>query len=131
MLQAAQQQQQQAQQHQYHRLTEEIRAFETAVDEQGNLKAPHFARVFDTMKALANGGAAKTIQEAYEKAVLLDTELQAEIAAEKAKQETAARAAEAAKAKEASRKVVSKSTTETPPSKSIRDALAEGLGLTD
>lgn len=131
MQQAAYQQQHFAQQQQYHRLTEEIRAFETATDEQGNLKAPHFQRVFETMKALANGGAAKSIQEAYEKAVLLDTDLQAEIAADKAKRDAAARAAEAAKAQAASRKVVSKSTTETTPTKSIRDALAEGLGLSD
>lgn len=93
--QAQQYQQVQQQQHQYHRLTEEIRSFETAADEQGNPKAPHFQRVFNTMVALANGGAAKSIQEAYDKAVILDPELQAEIADAKAKQDAAARAAEA------------------------------------
>lgn len=133
-LQHANQQQQYQQQQSFHaRLGEEIRAFQTATDEQGIPKAPHFERVFDTMLALARGGAAKNIQEAYDKAVRLDAELQTEIASEKAKQEAAARAAEANKAAGASRTVKSKSTTETQPNKSIRSALEEGLaemGLT-
>lgn len=133
-LQHANQQQQYQQQQAFHaRLGEEIRAFQTATDEQGIPKAPHFERVFDTMLALARGGAAKNIQEAYDKAVRLDAELQTEIASEKAKQEAAARAAEANKAAGASRTVKSKSTTETQPNKSIRSALEEGLaemGLT-
>lgn len=133
-LQQANMMQQQQQQQTFHaRLGEEIRAFQTAADEQGNPRAPHFERVFDTMLALARGGAATNIQDAYDKAVRLDAELQTELAAEKAKQEAAARAAEANKAAGASRTVKSKSTTETQPDKSIRSALEEGLaemGLT-
>lgn len=133
MQQAAQWQQQQQQQSFHARLGEEIRAFQTATDEQGTLKAPHFERVYDTMLALARGGAAKNIQDAYDKAVRLDAELQTEIASEKAKQEAAARAAEANKAAGASRTVKSKSTTDIQSDKSIRSALEEGLaemGLT-
>lgn len=110
MQQAQHQQVQQVQQQQYHRLTEEIRAFETAADEQGNPKAPHFTRVWDSMLRLANGGLAKNIQEAYEKAVALDSELQAEIAADRAKKDASTRAAEAKKALDASRGVRSKGT---------------------
>lgn len=57
--------QQQLMQQQYARLNQEIQAFQTAVDEQGNPKAPHFERVFDSMVQLANAGLAKSIQEAY------------------------------------------------------------------
>lgn len=127
MQQAEQMRAQQIQQQQFHRLTEEIRAFESAADEQGNPKAPHFARVFDSMVKLANGGMAQDIQSAYDLAVRLDADLQAEIAAEKAKQDAAARAAEAKKAVDASRTVKSKSTTDAAPVKSIRDTLADKL----
>lgn len=127
-LQQANLQQQHQQQQAFNaRLSEEIRAFQTAADEQGNLKAPHFERVFDTMLALARGGAARNIQEAYERAVLLDSDLQAELSAERAKQEAATRAAQANKASGASRTVKSKSTTDGQPTKSIRQALEEGL----
>lgn len=127
MQQAQYQQQTQAQQAQYSRLTEEIRAFETAADEQGNPKAPHFTRVFDSMVRLANGGLAQNIQDAYNKAVALDADLQAEIAAEQAKKEAATRAAEANKALGASRTVKSKGSEGAPPVRSARDEFAAQL----
>lgn len=127
MQQAQQYQMQAAQQQQMHRLTEEIRAFETAADEQGNPKAPHFARVWDSMVRLANGGLAKNIQEAYDKAVALDHELQAEIAAERAKKDAAVRAAEAKKALDASRGVKSKGSEGAPPVRSAREEFAAQL----
>ena len=124
MQQAEQWQRQAAQQQQLARLSDEVRAFETAADEQGNPKAPHFQRVFNTMVALANGGAAKSIQEAYDKAVLLDSELQAEIAEARAKQEATARAAEVNKAQAASRTVKSKGAEGVPPVRSAREEFA-------
>lgn len=127
-MQQAQQQSVQQQQYQVqHRLTEEIRAFADSVDEQGNPKAPHFQRVFDKMVGLARGGLAKDIQSAYDLAVSLDADLQAEIAVEKEKAAAAARAAEAKKAVEASRTVKGKSTEGQPPEKSIRDELEAQL----
>lgn len=123
-----QQWEQQQQQQQYHRLTEEVRAFETATDENGNPKHPHFSRVFDRMVGLARGGLANSIQEAYEIAVSLDKELQAETAAQKAQAEAVARAAEAKKALEASKTVKSKAPTAgEPPQQSLRDELAQQL----
>lgn len=124
MQQAEQWQRQAAQQQQLARLSDEVRAFETAADEQGNPKAPHFQRVFNTMVALANGGAAKSIQEAYDKAVLLDSELQAELAEARAKQEATARAAEVNKAQAASRTVKSKGAEGEPPVRSAREEFA-------
>ena len=88
---------QQQQQAQYNRLIEEVRSFETAVDESGNPKAPHFNRVFDRMVGLARGGLVNSIQDAYEMAVSLDKELQAELAEEARKQEALAK--ESAEAK--------------------------------
>lgn len=125
--QAQTQQYQYAQQQQMNRLSEEIHAFETAVDEQGNPKAPHFSRVFDAMVKLARGGYVNSIQDAYEKAVRLDDELQAEIAAEQAKKVAATRAAEANKALGASRTVKSKGAEAPAPARSARAEFAAQL----
>lgn len=119
---------QQQQQQQHNRIAQEIQAFQSAVDEQGNPKAPHFDRVFDRMLGLARGGLAQGIEDAYRMAVSLDSDLQAEIAQSNAAREAAARAAEAKKAVEASKTVQGKSTTDgPPPAVSLRDELAQGL----
>ena len=125
--QAAQMQQQQQQQYQQNRIAQEIQAFQSAVDEQGNPKAPHFDRVFDRMLGLARGGLAQSIEDAYRMAVSLDPELQAEIAQANAAREAAARAAEAKKAVEASKTVQGKATGDVPPAMTLRDELAQGL----
>lgn len=119
---------QQQQQQQHTRIAEEIQAFQSATDEQGNPKAPHFDRVFDRMLGLARGGLAQNIQDAYDMAVRMDADLQAEITQKRAVDEAAARAAEAKKAVEASKTVQGKSTTGgPPPAMSLRDELAQGL----
>lgn len=80
------------------------------------------------MVGLARGGLVNSIQDAYEMAVGLDKELQAELAEEARKQEALAKAAEAKKAAEASRTVKSKATQAgAPPSKSLRDDLRASL----
>lgn len=95
------------------------------MDESGSPKAPHFNRVFDRMIGLARGGLVNSIQDAYEMAVSLDKELQAEIAQEGQKQAALAKAAEAKKALDASKTVKSKATSAgAPPAKSLRDDLA-------
>lgn len=119
---------QQSQQQQHNRIAQEIQAFQSATDEQGNLKAPHFDRVFERMLGLARGGLAQNVQDAYDMAVRMDPDLQAEIAQSRAAQEAAARAADAKKAVEASKTVQGKSTTDgPPPAMSLRDELAQGL----
>lgn len=121
------------QQQQEARLNQEIQAFQMAVDEQGNPKAPHFERVFNTMVALANARdsdgrpLASSIQEAYEKAVALNPEIQAEIHAQKQQAEAVTRAAEANRALEASRGVKSKGSEGAPPMRSAREDYAAAL----
>lgn len=119
------QQQTSAQQEQQNRVLEQLRAFESATDEQGKPKHPYYSRVFDRMVGLARGGLAQGIEDAYQKAIALDPEIQAEIAQEKAAAEAATRAAEAKKAADASRTVKSKATdTGEPPAKSLREDIA-------
>ena len=115
------------QQQQYARLNQEIQAFQTAVDEQGNPKAPHFERVYDSMVQLANAGLAKSIQDAYDKAVALNPEIQAEVQAQKQQAEAVTRAAEANRALEASRGVRSKGSEGAPPARSAREDYAAAL----
>lgn len=122
-----QQHQQYAQQQQYARLNQEIQAFQTAVDEQGNPKAPHFDRVFDGMVQLARAGLATSIQEAYDKAVALNPEVQAEISAQQQQATAVTRAAEANRALEASRGVRSKGSEGAPPARSAREDYAAAL----
>lgn len=119
-------QSQQQQQQQY--VLSQIQAFENAQDEQGNLKHPHYSRVFDTMVALARGGAAKDIEDAYQKAVALDKDLQAELQQQAEQQRAAAQAAEAKKAAQASRKVQGKSTEAgEKPQRTLREDLAANM----
>ena len=115
------------QQQQYARLNQEIQAFQTAVDEQGNPKAPHFERVFDSMVQLANAGLAKSIQEAYDKAVALNPEIQAEVQQQAQQAQAVTRAAEANRALEASRGVRSKGSGGAQPVRSAREDYAAAL----
>lgn len=118
-------QQQQAQQQ---RLMQEVQAFAEGRDEQGTPKAPYFDRVFDQMIGLARGGMATNIQDAYDMAVLLNKEIQAEIQAKHAQTEAAQKAAAAKKAVGASQTVQGKSTADgPPPSISLRDELTQQL----
>lgn len=122
-----QQQQQYMQQQMYARLNEEIQAFQSAADEQGNPKAPYFDRVFDTMIQLANAGLARNIQEAYDKAVNLNPEIQAEIAEQRKQAEAVTRAADAQRALEAGKTVKSKGSEGRAPARSAHDDYAAAL----
>lgn len=120
-----QQVQQYPQQQQRTQMLEQLKAFETATDEQGNPKNPHFTRVYDRMLGLARGGLVKDINDAYAKAVGMDDELQAELSQAKEQERAVARAAEAKKAAEASRTVKSKSGgTPAEPERGLRDDIA-------
>ena len=128
-LQQAQQNGVQQQQHQLHsRMVQEVQTFASSTDEQGQPLYPHFDRLFPRMLGLANGQIASNIQDAYEMALSLDKELQAEVTQQRAQTNAAARANEANKALGASRTVKSKSVAEgAPPERSIRDELAAQL----
>lgn len=122
-----QQQQQAFEQQQYARLNQEIQAFQTAVDEHGNPKAPHFESVFNSMVQLARAGLATSIQEAYDKAVALNPELRAQIATQQQQAQAVTRAAEANRALEASKTVKSKGAEGRPPARSAHDDYAAAL----
>lgn len=123
--QSMQQVQQYPQQQEQNRVLEQLKAFETATDEQGNPKHPYYSRVFDQMVGLARGGLTQSIEDAYAKAVALNPEIQAEITQKRDAEAAAARAAEAKKAAEASRTVRSKSGGELRvPDRGLRDDIA-------
>jgi hypothetical protein len=109
------------------RVLSEVQAFAEAKDAAGNLQYPYFDRVIDKMTGLAQAKMAQTLGEAYEMALRLDPEVQAEIAAATQQQEAAARAAAAKKALGASQTVQGKSTENVPPSKSLRDELGDAF----
>lgn len=125
--QANQSREQSALQAQQNRIAQEIQAFQSAVDETGSPKAPHFERVFDTMLTLAQLGKARDVQSAYDMAVRLDPALQAEITQQQAAQQAAAQAAAAKKALEASKTVQGRSTASQEPVMTMREELLQGL----
>ncbi len=127
MQQAAQQQQQFQINQMTHARLQEINAFQSAVDEQGAPKAPHFDRVFNSMVQLVHAGLASSIQEAYTKAVSLDTELQAEMSEQRRQAEAVTRAAEANRALGASRTVRSKGSEGAQPIRSAEQDYAAAL----
>jgi len=81
-----QNQQQQAQNMQKQEVQTLIDNFQTAKDEDGNLKHPHFQTVQDQMAALVGSGQAKDIAEAYDMAVFANPTTRAKVLEEQAKQ---------------------------------------------
>lgn len=117
--------QQYPQQQEQNRVLEQLKAFETATDEQGGPKHPYYNQVFDQMVGLARGGLAQNIEDAYAKAVAMNPEIQAQITQQKDAARAATQAAEAKKAAEASRTVRSKSGGDVRvPDRGLRDDIA-------
>ena len=81
-----QNQQQQAQNMQKQEVQTLIDNFQTAKDEDGNLKHPHFEAVQNQMAALVGSGQAKDIAQAYDMAVFANPETRAKVLEEQAKQ---------------------------------------------
>ena len=81
-----QNQQQQAQNMQKQEVQTLIDNFQTAKDEDGNLKHPHFEAVQNQMAALVGSGQAKDIAEAYDMAVFANPSTRAKVLEEQAKQ---------------------------------------------
>ncbi len=127
MRQEQQQWQYQAQQQQqaavFKSVNDQLKAFETATDASGQPKWPHYERLQDHMAQLITGGVARTLEDAYDKAFRLDTDLQKEHAQKQAQADAAKRAADAAKAVGASRTVKAKGTEGTPPDRTLRQEL--------
>lgn len=101
--------------------------FEQATDAEGNLKHPHFDQVMDQMTGLLQAGIAQDLESAYEKAVLLNPDVQADLSAQKAQAQAHAKQQQAEKAKLATKQSVSSTeTTEINDSDlSLNDALSK------
>lgn len=110
-LKAAQVQQAQAAQFAHLRQAQAaVDAFRSAVDEKGAPRHPHFEKLEASMRAMIQGGLAKTLDDAYAKAAQLDPDIQAEktrAAAEAQRRLAEKKAAEARKAAAANRKAPS------------------------
>lgn len=109
----------------------QIHAFAAETNEDGTPKHPHIERLEQEMARLIVGGLAKDLPSAYRKAERLDDELQAQLAAEKAKKDAATRSTAAKKAVGASQSVVGKGSGSSKPEKTTEQAMREQLGLTD
>ena len=81
-----QNQQQQAQNMQKQEVQTLIDNFQTAKDEDCNLKHPHYEAVQNQMAALVGSGQAKDIAQAYDMAVFANPETRAKVLEEQAKQ---------------------------------------------
>lgn len=113
--QAQEQQAFHARQQQQNAIVEKLESLEQQKDESGNLRFPHLASVFDDIALLANTGRFKTIEDAYDHAVMMNPELAQGVIAERAKtaeqkaiQEAAARTQAAQKEAQANRTVAGK-----------------------
>jgi demethoxyubiquinone hydroxylase (CLK1/Coq7/Cat5 family) len=116
------QQQQQA-------INEQINQFAEAVDDSGQQLHPHFDAVVQDMAMLIqmpNNGI-DDLDSAYQKAVLINPDIQKELQIENEKKEAAARQAEAQKAKAASVRTDSKTKDAPKAVKSFEEALMDNL----
>lgn len=77
LLKEREQEKRQAQQTQMQQLAKQVSEFETAKDEQGNLKHPFFNQVRQKMALIHQSGGADTLEEAYRMAVAGDPDLSA------------------------------------------------------
>lgn len=112
-------------------LSTQIETFKNEKTKDGKLAHPHFDRVEDAMAGLFRSGQARSLQEAYDKAVRLDDELFNGLLTEKEKSVIKAREAErkksVQKSKAASRNVTGKkpSSPEKNYPKDIRETLGQ------
>lgn len=120
----------QQQQQRQNAVVQHIRAFESETDANGQPKHPHFQRVAENVIRAVQSGFAQDLESAYQFAVRNDPELMKEIEAEKARAAAAKSAADAQRAAAASRQVTGKGGADKPAQKSLRDDLAESLGMT-
>lgn len=109
----------------------QVRAFAAETNEDGTPKHPHLERLAEQMHRYITSGVAKDLPSAYRMAERLDDELQAQLAAEKAKKDAATRSTAAKKAVGASQSVVGKGSGSSKPEKTTEQAMREQLGLTD
>ena len=107
-------------------IVEKLASLEVQKDESGSLRFPHLAKVFDDIVLLANTGRYQTIEDAYDRAVLMNPELSQSVvkdAEQKAIKEALARSENVKKEARANQNVGGKGKkSETPQGKSLTDA---------
>lgn len=118
------------QQTQSQALNQTIQGFAQEIDDNGNLKHPHFEKLQTEMAVILNAGKAQTLEDAYEQALWLDPQTRQTLLSEqnkKAEQEAEKRRKEKAKkAKKAKTPSSGTSTaTEKEPSGDLRDELTK------
>jgi len=121
--QAIWQQQQGQMQAQQAAVLNDIAAFESAADESGNPKHPHYREVYDDMVMLIQMGRASSLPQAYDMAVRFNPKLSASMAEQQALKDAARQTAEAKQAAEASRNVSGKPKGRANQASSIEEAM--------
>ena len=89
-------------------IVEKLASLEVQQDESGTLRFPHLAKVFDDILLLANTGRYQTIEDAYDRAVLMNPDLSQSVvksAEAKAIQEAQAKSERVQKEAQANRSV--------------------------
>lgn len=124
-----------ARQQQQQLIVQKLQELEQQKDDAGNLRFPHLATVFPDIELLANTGRFKTIEEAYDHAVMMNPELsqgviasRAKTAEQKAIQEAAARTKAAQREAQSNRSIAGKGRqTEGVKNLSLRETAAEAF----
>lgn len=119
--------QQQQTQQQQEQITQMIRDFESEQDASGNLKHPHFAKLFPQIGTYLQMGQAKTLGEAYELAVTYDPAIQEEMRQASKVQNIQAKKSAAEKAKAASKKTDSAETVKSVKENTLDEDILEEI----
>jgi len=90
-------------------LTQELETFAALQDSDGNLLHPHFDKVQQDFVGFINSGMARDFQTAYDKAVAVNPDIQAELTQSTAKKSAVSKISAANKAKKAGSRVKAKS----------------------
>jgi hypothetical protein len=121
-----------AQQNSQAELETRIKAFTSETDADGNLKHPHFNRVWPLMGAVCHASGNQDLEKAYDNAIWADPELRAELTeAQKStllKEQSAKRKEDVQKAKKASKHIKSRSApveSKAKPAAKVHESLAE------
>lgn len=108
-------------------IVEKLASLEVQQDESGNLRFPHLAKVFDDILLLANTGRYQTIEDAYDRAVLMNPDLSQSVvksAEAKAIQEAKAQSERIQKEAQANRSAGGKGRkSEAPKEQSLQKSL--------
>lgn len=110
------------------RAQEQVDAFRDAKDEKGNPRHPHFGKLEQSMISLISGGLAKSLDEAYAKAKMLDpeiTEAETKAKAEARRLADAKAASDAKRAAEANRKGANAPARKNGPPPSDKELVTE------